>query len=304
MLFSAAQLFNNGLYLNRFFKVIENEKSVMIFDISRPEIYHGADKASSVICKIFITYYSMAHPKKAQYYILGITILVIAIAIVMCKHEPFPVPERPVVGNNNNSGNPVYGSSGDTIKDSVCFSEEILPLIQSNCAKSGCHDAAATGDLMPLTNYNQVMQITSPYNPGGSLLYNVIRGHQTDIMPPSPNPQLTAAQIQLINNWIMEGAKQNIDCGMSCDTNTFTYSGAVNLIIQNNCRGCHSGSSPGGGISLQSYADVLVIVNNGKLWGSVNHVPGYIGMPLNSSMLSSCRLRQIKRWIDAGAQNN
>jgi hypothetical protein len=230
-------------------------------------------------------------------------------SILMCKHEPFPLPEKKKTtsdtGNYYFHTGPLYGSSGDTIKDSICFAEEILPIILSNCAKTGCHDAnSGGGDAQPLISYSYVMNYVQPLNPNNSNLYQSITGNGQDIMPPAPNPPLSSAQIQLIYNWIMQGAKDNIDCGMGCDTTIFTFSGAVNPIMQNYCTGCHNGGTAGAGISLIGYSSVIVEVNNGKLWGSINHFTGFYGMPLNGPMLDTCHIKQIKKWIDAGALNN
>jgi len=47
------------------------------------------------------------------------------------------------------------------------------------------------------------------------------------------------------------------------------------------------------------------VVNNGKLWNSINHLSGPSkAMPNSSTKLSACNLRQIKIWIDAGAPQN
>ena len=243
-----------------------------------------------------------------RYLIIVFTLFFIA-SNYMCKHKPFPYTPAPSypktdTGNNYHVG-PIYGSSGDTIKDSICFKEEILPIILSYCGKSGCHDAnSGGGEANPLLSYSNVMNYVHPFNPNNSNLYQSITGNGQDIMPPSPNPPLSSAQIQLIYDWIMQGAKDNIDCGMGCDTTIFTLSGAVNPIMQNNCTGCHNGGTAGAGISLIGYANVMVEVNNGKLWGSVNHITGFYAMPVNGPMLDSCHIKQIKKWIDAGALNN
>jgi hypothetical protein len=229
-------------------------------------------------------------------------LLCLFIIVQSCKHEPLPVPLSPASQIQNDTipvyvHVPIYGSSGDTIKDSVCFNEDILPIIISNCAKSGCH---VMGGYIPLTNYTQVEGVVSPGKPSQSLLYNVI---STNYMPRNNTP-LTQAQKDLIKEWINEGAKNNIDCGMSCDTTIYTYSGAVSPTIQNYCVGCHNGGSAGGNISLIGYSNVMVQVNNGKLWGAINHLTGFYAMPNGGPMLDECRITTIKEWIAAGAPDN
>lgn len=66
---------------------------------------------------------------------------------------------------------------------------------------------------------------------------------------------------------------------------------------------CHAGTGPSGGISLDTYASVKTVANNGRLYGSISHASGYVAMPQSGTM-SSCDIKKIKAWIDAGAPNN
>jgi hypothetical protein len=70
-------------------------------------------------------------------------------------------------------------------------------------------------------------------------------------------------------------------------------------IINSNCIGCHSGSTPQGNIVLSDYTSMLAAVNNGKLQKILNNktMP-----PINS--LSDCKATVIKKWINDGAKNN
>lgn len=225
------------------------------------------------------------------------------LVIQSCKHEPLvvPQPQEPVNNGenpfNNGGGGPIYGSSGDTVKDSICFNEEILPLFISNCAIPGCHNASSLNTIK-LTNYNQIVGRKN------DIVDKITKTNNNDRMPPPPYNPLSQTQINLIKKWIAEGAKNNIDCGMSCDTTIYTYSGAVSLTMQNYCVGCHNGGTAGAGISLIGYSNLLTQVNNGKLWGAINHFNGYYPMPLNGPMLDDCRITTIKKWIAAGAPNN
>src|ERR1044071_2718518 len=133
----------------------------------------------------------------------------------------------------------------------VCYQTQIEPIINSNCAKSGCHDG--TGEETPaLTSYNDVIKFVKPGRPGNSKLVEVITGHGEDFMPPAPNQPLTQDQINLIQLWILEGAGNDPKCAFSipCDTSNVTFSATVFPIIQSNCLGCHSSPGGGGGILL------------------------------------------------------
>lgn len=101
----------------------------------------------------------------------------------------------------------------------------------------------------------------------------------------------------------MQGAKNN-SCQGGCDSTVFTYSGAIKPLINNYCQGCHSGTGASGGVDLSTYNGVKAKVSDGRLWGSINHTPGYVAMPQNGQKLSVCELKQFSKWIAAGALNN
>ncbi|MEZ4776699.1 MAG: hypothetical protein R3D00_26220 [Bacteroidia bacterium] len=90
----------------------------------------------------------------------------------------------------------------------------------------------------------------------------------------------------------------------TCDTTNVTYSAIVQPLLQNRCYVCHDAVSKSGNIALDTYNDVLKMVNNGKLWGAINHDQGYVPMPDGEPKLSACTLDKIKSWINAGASNN
>ena len=93
--------------------------------------------------------------------------------------------------------------------------------------------------------------------------------------------------------------------GGGCETTNVTYAATVAPLLQSNgCMGCHGGSAPSGNISLQGYANVRAAALNGKLYGAINHSPGFSPMPKGGNKMSSCNISKIKAWIDAGSLNN
>lgn len=91
----------------------------------------------------------------------------------------------------------------------------------------------------------------------------------------------------------------------TCDTNGVTYNNTVAPLLQaSGCLGCHSGGAPSGNISLANYTSVKVVAENGKLYGVINHSPGFSPMPQGGNKMSSCNINKIKAWIDAGSINN
>jgi len=92
----------------------------------------------------------------------------------------------------------------------------------------------------------------------------------------------------------------------NCDTTaSVTYSLTVRTILSNNnCLGCHSGTGASGNVKLDTYPGVLTVAQNGKLYGSVSRMSGFVAMPQGGNKMSNCDILKLKKWIDTGALNN
>ncbi|ULQ55131.1 hypothetical protein KJS94_10815 [Flavihumibacter rivuli] len=217
------------------------------------------------------------------------------LVLSQCKHE---APQGPDTG-----GNEPPPSSSTCSADTVYFSNTILPLIVSNCAMSGCHDAASAKEGIVLTSYQGIMKIVKAGNARDSKLVEVIKDTGGDRMPPAPNAPLSSAQIASIEKWINQGAKNN-SCTGTCDTSgVISYSTRVQPILNNKCTGCHNNNLASAGINLTNYTGVRTVALNGKLYGSIAHLAGYSPMP-QGSKLPDCEIATIKKWIDNGSPNN
>ena len=228
---------------------------------------------------------------KKTYIIL--TALIIALTLInACKHE---IPQ-PIAG----SSTPVPGGS-----NKVCFETQILPLFQSNCAKSGCHDAASSQKGYVFDSYvNIVKKDVTPGRADNSKVYKVLFETGDKKMPRPPNPDLTPEQKALIGRWINEGANNTVNCGAACDSLQFKYAANISPLMNTYCLGCHGGTAPSGGINLSTYNGVRNVAISGRLVGAVSHAPGYSPMPKNAGKLSTCQIAQIRKWVTSGAPND
>lgn len=212
-------------------------------------------------------------------------------------------------GGGTGGGGTGGGTGGGITCDStkIYFQQQVLPILLSNCAMSGCHDDASHQDGVILTTYEKVMSTgdVRPGRPGDSELYEVIVDNDPDDrMPRPPRNPLTASQISIIRKWIEQGAL-NLSCVSStCDTTNFTYAAVIKPIIINKCQGCHIGSTASAGIDLSTYLGLKAKVTDGRLWGAINHFTGYSPMPKNAPKLSDCEIKLISKWINAGSLNN
>lgn len=212
--------------------------------------------------------------------------LVSGLFLIGCRHEILPP----------------YG--GATVSetcspDSVYFVNDVQPLLNSNCAMSGCHDNASHKEGVRMTDYANIMEEVRAGSASNSKLYRVIADGS---MPPRPMNPFTTAQKALIQKWINQGAKNNM-CMSRCDSNSFTYAAAIKPLIDTKCVGCH-GSGNSTGVDLSTYTGTRTVALNGRLYGSIAQLTGFSPMPKNSSKLSTCEIRQVQRWIQAGAPNN
>ena len=92
----------------------------------------------------------------------------------------------------------------------VSYAVNVKPIINSNCAFSGCHGDSGYVKFS-LTSYEGLMNggITAG-SPEKSKLYSTLKTlDEDDFMPKKPYTELTEKQIQLIYVWIGQGAKNN-----------------------------------------------------------------------------------------------
>jgi mono/diheme cytochrome c family protein len=91
--------------------------------------------------------------------------------------------------------------------------------------------------------------------------------------------------------------------GLACDTSNVRYSVEIKNILNASCLGCHSGSaSAGAGIKLDAYENIKFYVDQNVFLESMTRETNY--MPKGAPRLSSCKIDQIKSWINKGAPNN
>lgn len=190
----------------------------------------------------------------------------------------------------------------------IYFEKDVLPIITSNCAYSGCHNAASHKDGVILDNYNNVIKTgkIKSGNASGSKFYQVmVDTDPKDVMPPPPATKLTSQQLKIISDWINQGAK-NEKCtenSTSCVTTNMSYNNHIKPILAS-CVSCHKSGNVSGGVSLDTYQGVKSSVAGGKLLGSISWTAGSKTMPPGGTKMSDCNIKKVKSWIDAGSPDN
>ena len=231
--------------------------------------------------------------------LLLLSLFSVFLLAVSCKHEPLvdddDLPIDTVAITEPCDTNTIY------------FDSEVLPILVSNCAISGCHDAVTASDDVVLTSYATVMETgkIKAFDLDDSEVYEVItEDDEEDIMPPLPNLPLSANQIQVIADWIEQGALRIVCEDMVCETENRSFSTDIEPILATYCLGCHSGATPLGNLDLTTYDNVKTVVDIGTLWGVINWNVGFTPMPQGGAKLPQCAIDQIESWINDGAPNN
>jgi mono/diheme cytochrome c family protein len=123
------------------------------------------------------------------------------VATEVSSTDPAPQVETPVAEVNP----PVDTSSGEA----VSYSKEILPILETSCVK--CHGVEKVSRGLDLTSYEKAMAgsvkgpVIQPGDANNSSLVKVIEQGKM----PKQGTKLTEAQLELIKNWVNQGAQNN-----------------------------------------------------------------------------------------------
>jgi Planctomycete cytochrome C len=100
-----------------------------------------------------------------------------------------------------------------TGQDTISFQQDILPILVNNCATPGCHSGKAPSGDLNLESAHAHVQLSksgsgylNPSNPTSSVLYSQLVSIS---QPMPPTGQLSTCTIQLIEQWMSQGAKDN-----------------------------------------------------------------------------------------------
>lgn len=192
-----------------------------------------------------------------------------------------------------------HESMGDP-NAAICFERDILPIFNSKCAMSGCHDAGTSAEGYTLDNYkNIVSDGIVAGKPNKSEVYESIADGE---MPPKGYTKLSDAEKQMLYDWIVDGAKNAINCAVKCDSAVSGFTAVIQPMMAKYCVGCHAYPNASAQVELSGYIGVKNAINQGLL-KSLDH-SGYYPMPKGGAKLSDCEINQVRNWIQRGALND
>lgn len=94
-----------------------------------------------------------------------------------------------------------YNTLSTDCQDTISFAAKIQPLVQQNCATSGCHDATASAGY----EFSSHAQISA----NASIMLSTMRWEQGVTAMPQGAPQLADSLIQQFSCWIQQGKLDN-----------------------------------------------------------------------------------------------
>jgi hypothetical protein len=204
--------------------------------------------------------------------------------------------------------------------DTVCFYGQVMPVLQTSCGITGCHDGSKEGFLA--TGYQSVMRSVVPGDPRGSKLYQVITDIYGEAMMPPDRP-LTKDQRSVIQVWIAQGALET-----TCDTGNGGGPGGPVIIpsdsicfVQDilpmfisNCAmpSCHDGLSQGEEdnlYALNSYTTIRAHVvpfdpSKSQVYKAVTGGSEEFMPPAPKTPLTTAQKELMRKWIAEGALNS
>ena len=224
--------------------------------------------------------------------IAKIFVALVCLIYVACTYDPIVPFQEPTV-------------SDTCLSDTVYYANTIAPLLNSSCAKSGCHDSKTKESGVDISDHFNTIQEVKLNDPAKSELYKVLNSSGESRMPPSPASPFTAAQKELVLKWIQQGAKNNACEDLAnCVSTNVSYKTVVLPIVESACYGCHNASNKSGGIDLSSWDKLQPYVKEGSFLGSIQRTGTYSPMPKGLGKLSQCSIEKIASWIADGAKSN
>ena len=99
-----------------------------------------------------------------------------------------------------------HDSTGIENLPEMSFSKDVLPVFQTGCAISGCHDSQTAKESKVYDSYDNIIKDVEPGDPDRSKVYKIMLDPFQPMPPDKPIPEEDRIKIRL---WILQGAKNN-----------------------------------------------------------------------------------------------
>ncbi len=171
-----------------------------------------------------------------------------------------------------------------------------------------CHSAngGTAAGFYDMTSYSNVMMRVRAGNAFQSRLYSDTSANR---MPPAPRTFLTAAENQMIFDWISQGAKNDTGAITAAQVPAAiplaaTYASVSANVLVKHCISCHGPTVAYAGIKVDTYANVVRGVSPGNAANSAIYNSMAAGRMPTAGKISAAELDVLRTWIQNGAPNN
>jgi len=117
------------------------------------------------------------------------------------------------------------------------------------------------------------------------------------------NPPLVAVLVLVVSGCYYD-VEETLYGTERCNIQWVGFASDIAPLVSLKCAGCHSGTAPSGGLTLQSHAQIASIGISGALVDRT-HRPAGDGLAMPpSGRLTECELSKIQNWVNQGSPDN
>ncbi|WP_437190887.1 c-type cytochrome domain-containing protein [Planctomicrobium sp. SH527] len=231
------------------------------------------------------------------------------------------------------------GMSGPAAKpgaekpDEVSFVKDVAPIINQRCLN--CHGENNPRNGLRLDTFagwqsgGKNGQLLVPGNPAYSLIIARLNAPQGKGQMPPTGPGLSAAEKETIGKWISSGArfdgqnnqmtltnlifedaKKDVKLPKSTGTETVKFTRDIAPWMANLCLNCHNGNRKSGGLSVETYFDIMKGGESGEVVIPGDHENSrffrLVGglelprMPQGQARITRKNYEDMKKWFEEG----
>lgn len=110
--------------------------------------------------------------------------------------------------------------------------------------------------------------------------------------------------VWLLNASCTRDNEEDLFGEQKCIIGDVRYTATIAPIMQQHCNTCHTGTAPPANVITGNYTSLREVALDGRLLGSVKHLPGFEPMPFGLPQLDECLILRIETWVLAGAPDN
>ena len=216
----------------------------------------------------------------------------------------------------------------------VSFSRDVQPILNSRCTR--CHGGGRASGGIRLDSYDALARsgrsgplVTAGLPDRSTLFSRLITDDILRRMPKNGEP-VPADEVATIRDWIIEGGKndasaapsdmaggerklpENVTIPKPTGGETVSFSEEIAPFFVQLCVGCHSGNDPRGGLSLESFHNMMaggdsgiVVIPGDKTNSRLFRLTGGLElprMPDSRARLTRTNYENLKTWFDEGCK--